>query len=66
MAGDGIPPEVREHLVELFYTTKEDGMGLGLLVSQQIVQQHKSRIEIHSEPGQGTEFCIWLPAKDPE
>jgi PAS domain S-box-containing protein len=64
--GDGIPPEVMEHLFELFYTTKENGVGLGLHISQQIVQQHDGTIEVHSEPGQGTEFSIWLPAKDPQ
>ena len=63
--GDGISQEVMEHLFELFYTTKEDGVGLGLHISQQIVQQHNGTMEVHSEPGQGTEFSLWLPAEDP-
>jgi signal transduction histidine kinase len=44
-------------------STKEDGMGLGLFISHDIVRQHDGRITIESMPGQGSQFTIWLPAR---
>ncbi|MEJ2733355.1 MAG: ATP-binding protein, partial [Anaerolineae bacterium] len=45
-----------------FYSTKDEGMGVGLFLSQGIVQQHGGRIEVESQPGAGTTFTVWLPA----
>lgn len=59
--GPGIPPDVRERLFEPFFTTKEHGTGLGLMISRQIVQQHRGTIEVQSEVGGGTSMLISLP-----
>lgn len=63
--GEGMPPEIRDRIFEPFYTTKEmgKGTGLGLSISFGIIEKHKGRIEVNSEQGQGTEFCIILPVK---
>jgi signal transduction histidine kinase len=60
-SGAGIPPEILEHLFEPFQTTKPGGSGLGLFISQNIVEQHGGYIEAHTEQGAGTTFTVWLP-----
>lgn len=60
--GLGIPPEVREHLFEPFFTTHPERAGLGLSISLGIVQEHGGRITVESRPGQGSTFTVWLPA----
>ena len=45
-----------------FYTTKEDGMGMGLSISDTIISEHKGKIRVESFPGQGTTFTVELPA----
>lgn len=61
--GRGMSPEVKEHIFEPFYTTKEvgQGTGLGLSISYGIIEKHKGNIDVISEPGKGTEFIISLP-----
>lgn len=59
--GPGIPPERMEHLFHPFYTTKESGMGMGLAISQTIVENHGGRIRAQSQPGVGSVFAIQLP-----
>lgn len=59
--GEGIPPEKLKRIGEPFYTTKEKGTGLGLMVSYQIIEEHQGYIEIESEQGKGTTFHIELP-----
>ena len=62
--GTGIPPEVREKLFSPFFTTKPagEGTGLGLSISHGIiVKQHGGSIEVHTQPGEFTEFRIVLP-----
>jgi two-component system NtrC family sensor kinase len=61
--GHGIAPEHLDHIFEPFYTTRPDGTGLGLSISYSIVQQHGGRIEVESEPGQGTAFTVTLPIR---
>ncbi|MCL1466576.1 sensor histidine kinase [Argonema galeatum] len=63
--GSGISREIKNKLFDPFFTTKPvgQGTGLGLYICYQIVEKHKGRIEIKSEPGQGTEFAISLPIK---
>jgi nitrogen fixation/metabolism regulation signal transduction histidine kinase len=61
-SGPGIPPEIRPHLFEPYFTTKEAGTGLGLAISDRIVREHGGRIEVESEPGKGTTFSLRIPA----
>ncbi|MFO0692236.1 MAG: ATP-binding protein [Polyangiales bacterium] len=60
--GVGMSEEVRAHLFDLFFSTKEKGSGLGLPLTQQIVTAHGGTIHCDSEPGRGTTFHIHLPA----
>lgn len=60
--GCGIPKEKIKKIGEPFYTTKERGTGLGLMVSYKIIEEHRGRIDIESEVGVGTTFYITLPA----
>lgn len=59
--GSGIPQERLVKLGEPFYSTKEKGTGLGLMVSHNIIQAHKGSIRIDSELGKGTTVVITLP-----
>ena len=61
--GTGIEDEHLSHLFDPFFTTKEvgEGTGLGLSVSYGLIQEHKGRIEVSSQPGKGSEFQIYLP-----
>jgi two-component system, sporulation sensor kinase E len=59
--GAGIPPEKVKKLGEPFYTTKERGTGLGLMVSFKIIEEHGGTIEVESEVGHGTTFHVYLP-----
>jgi PAS domain S-box-containing protein len=60
--GVGITPEDQAGLFSPFFTTKPDGLGLGLFISQNIVESHRGTISVESTPGEGTSFTIWLPA----
>ncbi len=60
--GAGIGDDEREHVFDLFYTTKERGTGLGLPLTQQIVVAHGGHIACKPRHPQGTTFEIWLPA----
>jgi two-component system, NtrC family, sensor kinase len=61
-SGAGIKPEVLSRLFEPFFTTKKNGTGLGLAICRHIVEEHRGRIEVQSEPGQGSTFIVSLPA----
>ncbi|WP_052712247.1 PAS domain S-box protein [Domibacillus indicus] len=62
--GEGIPPERLKHLFEPFYSTKEKGTGLGLMVSYKIIEEHKGTMKIESEEGKGTTVHIFLPVQN--
>jgi len=59
--GRGMTEAVRGRLFEPFFSTKEGGTGLGLSVSQQILQAHGGTLACQSSPGQGTTFVLRLP-----
>jgi signal transduction histidine kinase len=64
--GTGMNEEVRRRCLEPFFTTKGDrGTGLGLSAVYGIIQRHGGTIDIESEKGRGTKFCIRLPALIP-
>ncbi len=67
--GPGIPPEDLPHIFERFYRAEKSrtrskdgkGFGLGLSIAYWIVRHHEGRIDVQSEMGEGTTFCVWLP-----
>lgn len=61
--GSGIPPEVVDKIFDPFFTTKPvgQGTGLGLSTALGIVRNHHGFIRVDSQPGQGTQFKIYLP-----
>jgi signal transduction histidine kinase/ActR/RegA family two-component response regulator len=61
-SGTGIRPEHLPKIFDPYFTTKQEGSGLGLATVYSIVKKHKGHIEVESELGRGTTFHIWLPA----
>jgi two-component system NtrC family sensor kinase len=59
--GEGISEENLEKIFEPFFTTKARGTGLGLAITKQIIEMHRGKISIDSEPDQGTTVIILLP-----
>lgn len=62
--GEGMTPEILQNLFTPFFTTKVDGTGVGLAVSQKIIDDHNGFIKIKSVPKEGTTFSISLPIKN--
>jgi nitrogen-specific signal transduction histidine kinase len=59
--GCGIPPEYLEDIFTPFFTTKNKGSGLGLSISNQIIQDHRGYIHVESKVNTGTSFYVNLP-----
>ncbi|WP_232510269.1 ATP-binding protein [Paenibacillus crassostreae] len=59
--GKGIPLNGLDRIFDPFYTTKEDGTGLGLSLCQKIIEDHNGNITVESEVGVGTLFTVHLP-----
>ncbi len=63
-SGVGMTPEQQNHLFQPLFTTKARGIGLGLVVVQNLTQANGGSVEVQSEPGKGTLFTITLPSDD--
>jgi signal transduction histidine kinase len=62
--GPGIAPEIHDKLTQPFFTTKDNGTGLGLNIAKRIVEEHRGTIRVDSEPGRGATFIVTLPCKE--
>jgi len=59
--GPGVAPELREQIFNPFFTTKKEGVGLGLSLVSKIVDDHRGSIRLSSQPGKGACFRVFLP-----
>jgi two-component system sensor kinase FixL len=61
--GPGLSPSVRQHLFESFFTTKESGLGMGLMVVRSITERHRGRVSAEDSPDGrgGAIFRVHLP-----
>lgn len=59
--GQGIDNDMIERIFEPFFSTKDRGSGLGLSITNSIISAHNGKIEVRSQPKEGTEFAIYLP-----
>jgi signal transduction histidine kinase len=64
--GRGIAEEEAKKIFEPFYTTKAQGLGLGMPYAKRIIEQHGGTIALNSRPGEGTTLSIALPAAQKE
>jgi len=62
--GTGIPDEYLRMIFDPYFTTKQNGSGLGLAVTYSIIKNHGGYIDVESKAGSGTAFTIYLPASD--
>jgi two-component system sensor histidine kinase HydH len=60
--GPGVAPEAREQIFNPFFTSKKDGVGLGLSIVAKIVDDHRGSIRLEDSPGPGARFHVFLPA----
>jgi signal transduction histidine kinase len=59
--GPGIPEDVLPHLFQPFFTTKAKGMGIGLTISNTIIEAHHGKLWAVNDPAGGARFCFTLP-----
>jgi signal transduction histidine kinase len=59
--GPGIPDDTLSKIFDPFYTTKDQGTGLGLALSKKVVEAHGGRVEVDASPETGTEFVLSFP-----
>jgi signal transduction histidine kinase len=62
-AGVGVDPESMNKLLDAFYTTKTDGMGIGLSVSRSIIERHQGRLWAEPNDGPGATFSFSVPSR---
>jgi C4-dicarboxylate-specific signal transduction histidine kinase len=62
--GPGIPDEVRERLFDQFFTTKEEGLGMGLTIVRSIIEAHAGAINAENVDGGGARFYFTLPVTE--
>ena len=61
--GPGVPAELREQIFNPFFTSKKDGVGLGLSIVAKIVDDHRGSIRLESDSARGARFRVFLPEK---
>lgn len=61
--GPGIPADKLNQIFEPFYTTKDEGTGLGLYITRQLVEKNNGKISVKSKVGEGTKFTLAFPIK---
>ncbi|HEY6292934.1 MAG TPA: ATP-binding protein [Terriglobia bacterium] len=61
--GPGVPADLREQIFNPFFTTKRDGIGLGLSIVSKIIDEHGGWIRLVSQPGEGARFRVFLPSE---
>ncbi len=61
--GSGIDPKHLQNIFNPFFTTKTDGVGLGLAIVSKIVDEHGGKMSVESEPGKGSVFHVFLPVE---
>ncbi len=59
--GDGIPANIIDKIFDPYFSTKPEGSGLGLAITHSIIKKHGGHVSVHSTPGKGTAFTIYLP-----
>jgi signal transduction histidine kinase len=62
--GPGIPPEIRDKIFNLYFTTKKSGSGIGLAMAYRVMQLHNGWLEFESQPGAGTTFRLRFPGTE--
>jgi signal transduction histidine kinase len=60
--GSGIDPKHLESIFNPFFTTKSEGVGLGLAIVSKIIDEHGGQIAVESTPSEGSVFHVYLPA----
>ena len=63
-SGPGVPEDMQEQLFEPFFSTKEEGSGLGLSIAARIVEEHEGWLNVTSQEGMGATFSITLPCRE--
>ena len=64
-SGHGIPKEILERIFESFFTTKQEGIGLGLSIARSIIEAHHGSLWVENNPDRGVTFRLTLPVKAP-
>ena len=63
--GPGLPGHSIDRIFEAFYTTKANGLGMGLLISRSIVEAHRGRLWAENNESHGATFCFTVPLAPP-
>ena len=64
--GIGIPADIIERIFDPYFSTKQEGSGLGMSITHSIITQHGGMITVESQPNVGTNFTIYIPASNQE
>jgi signal transduction histidine kinase len=63
-SGPGVPANLQEKILQPFFTTKEEGSGLGLSIATRIIEEHAGELTYQSKPGYGASFYLKLPIEE--